>query len=260
MHKIMFSLMLGCLSLPLAAQELETPTSMIEQPDRIFKLGAGFLTLQKPYKGLDRDCYGIPFVFYQDQKLTIFGPTASYSFFGEDDQWAFQGIARLRTEGFDDDDSRYLNGMSDRDPTLELGLRYITDLDFAVMSLDFYHDVLDEHRGYEFRMTLRKSFRDVMNIESLNLTPIAGINWRNKQLNDYYYGVKSSEAIAGRPAYDAGGSFGWLTGLQLDYKLSEKWSLLGMVNIEWLDSEITDSPIVDDDYAVSFLLGALYEF
>lgn len=261
MQKMILTAALVCLyALPLIAQDLETPTPVTEPPQRIFKLGAGFLTLEKPYKGVDQECYGIPFVFYQDQKLTIFGPMVSYSFFGEDNQWAFQGLARIRTEGYDEDDSRYLTGMSDRDPTLELGLRYITDLDFAVMSLDFYHDILDEHSGYEFRCSLRKSFRNVLNIESLTLTPSAGVNWRNKQLNDHYYGVRPTEAIAGRPAYNAGGCVNWLTGLQLDYKLSEKWSLLSMVNVEWLDSEITDSPIVDKDYSVSFLLGAMYEF
>jgi outer membrane protein len=260
MSKIVYFAMMVSFSLPLMAQDPESAAPMAQEPQRTFRLGAGLLSLQKPYKGVDADCYGIPFLFYQDQKLTIFGPMASYSFFGEDNQWAFQGLARIRTEGYDDDDSHYLNGMSDRDPTLELGLRYLTDLDFAVLSMDFTHDVLDEHRGYEFRLTLRKLFQNILDIESLNLTPSAGVNWRSKQLNDYYYGVRSSEAAAGRPAYDAGGSVGWLTGLQLDYKLTEEWSLFSMVNVEWLDSEITDSPIVEDDYSVSLLFGALYEF
>lgn len=242
------------------AQDLRSPDISAERPDRTFRLGAGVLSLHKPYKGVDADCYGIPFLFYQDQKLTIFGPMASYSFFGEDNQWAFQGLARVRTEGYEEDDSRYLNGMSDRDPTLELGARFLTDLDFAVLSMDFTHDVLDEHRGYEFRLTLRKMFRNILDIESLNLTPSAGVNWRSKQLNDYYYGVRTSEVAAGRPAYNASGSVGWLTGLQLDYKLTEKWSLFSMLNVEWLGSEITDSPIVEDHYSASLLFGAMYEF
>jgi len=260
MRKIVFTLILLSFSIPLSAQNPETTEPMTEPPQRIFKLGAGFLTLDKPYKGIDQECYAIPFIFYQDQKFTLFGPMASYSLFGEDNQWALQGLARIRAEGYDNDDSSYLNGMSDRDPTLELGLRWMHNLDFAVMSLDFTHDVLDEHRGYEFKFSLRKPFQNVFDIESLTLIPSAGVNWRSKQLNDYYYGVRPSEAIAGRPAYDVGSSFGWLTGLQLNYQLSEKWSLLSIVNLEWFDDEITDSPIVDEDYSVSFLLGAMYEF
>jgi len=260
MRKFMFSTMLICFTtLPLWAQDLD-PAPAVERPQRIFKIGAGFLTLQKPYKGVDQDCYGIPFIFYRDQKLTIFGPMASYSFFGSEDRWALQGLARIRTEGYDNDDSRYLNGMSDRDRTLELGLRWMQNLDVAILSFDFTHDVLDEHRGYEFKFALRKPFRNVWDIEPLTLTPVAGLNWRSKQLNDYYYGVRSSEAAAGRPVYNAGGGITYLTGLQIDYKLSEKWSLLGMVNVEWMGSEISDSPIVEDHYSVSCLLGAMVEF
>jgi outer membrane protein len=222
--------------------------------------GAGVLSLQQPYKGAESECYAVPFIIYEGPKLSIFGPVATYSFFGEENRWAFQGLARIRAEGYDDDDSRYLKGMSDRDPTAELGLRYLTDLDFAVLTLDFSHDVLDEHRGYECRLTLQKTFRSILDIDSLNLTPLAGVNWRSKQLNDYYYGVRPSEARPGRPACDVGGSVGWLTGLRLDYKLAEKWSLFSMVNVEWLDSEITDSPIVEDDFSLSVLAGLLWEF
>ncbi len=261
MRKIIFSIIIvSFISTPLIAQDMEPTIPMGEQPQQVFKLGAGFVTLWKPYKGVDAEHIPFPLVHYQYQKLTIFGPTASYSFFSEDNQWALQGLARIRNEGYDDDDSFYLNGMSDRDPTIELGARFMYNLDFAVMCLDFTHDVLDEHRGYEFKFSLRKPFQNVFNIESLDLTPIAGINWRSKQLNDYYYGVKASEAIAGRPAYDVGGSIGYITGLQLDYQLTEKWTLLSLVNIEWLDSEISDSPIVEDDYSIAFVLGAMYEF
>ena len=42
------------------------------------------------------------------------------------------------------------------------------------------------------------------------------------------------------------------------HKLSSRWSLLGVVQYEWLDDEITDSPVVDEGYEASFLLGALY--
>jgi outer membrane protein len=222
--------------------------------------GGGVLTLQKPYKGVEAECYALPLVIYQGPKLTLFGPTAAYSLFGEEDRWGVLALARIRTEGFNNNDSRYLNGMSDRDPTVELGLRYLQDFSFAVLSLDFSHDILDKHSGWETRLSLRKTFRDILDIESLNLTPSVGLNWRNKQLNDYYYGVRVSEAAPSRPAYNAGGSVGWLTGLQLNYKLSEKWSFFGLANLEWLDKEITDSPIVEKEYTLSLLGGLLWEF
>lgn len=255
MRKILFLIVL-VLSAVSAAEK------NINESESVGKLwaGGGFLTLQKPYKGVEAECYALPLLIYQGPKLTLFGPVATYSLFGEENRWAFQGLARIRTEGYNNNDSRYLDGMSDRDPTVELGLRYLHDLNFAVLTLDFSHDILDKHSGWESRLTLRKTFRDILDIQSLNLTPSIGLNWRNKQLNDYYYGVRATESESGRDAYNVGGSLGWLTGLQLNYKLSEKWSLFGLANLEWLDNEITDSPIVEKDYTLSLLAGLFFEF
>lgn len=84
--------------------------------------------------------------------------------------------------------------------------------------------------------------------------------YRNSQLNDYYYGVRSSEAIPGRPEYDVCDSIGLLTVLSLNYRLNKRWSVMGMAAIQWLGSEIIDSPIVEKDYMVSMLLGIMCRF
>ena len=64
----------------------------------------------------------------------------------------------------------------------------------------------------------------------------------------------------GRPQYDAGDSTGLTTGLRLNYRLDDRWSLMGMAFLEWLGDEITESPIVDKDYVASFLIGIMYRF
>jgi len=60
------------------------------------------------------------------------------------------------------------------------------------------------------------------------------ITYRSRQLNDYYYGVRSSEAIPGRPEYDVGDSVGLLTALRLNYRLNELWSVMAMGSVQWL--------------------------
>lgn len=229
-------------------------------PDSVFRLGPGAIYIQDPYKGVDADVYPIPMFIYRGERLTVFGPRATWSLFGEKDRWGVEALVRLRLEGYEDDDSRALTGMDDRDGTLELGLQYIHDFDFAVFSADFSHDVLGEHDGYEFRVLLSKGFNNALDVEGLRLTPRVGFNWRSGDLNDYYYGVRPGEALPGRPAYTADSSAGPLTALQVDYPLNDKWNLFGLVSIEWLANDITDSPIVDQDYITSALIGALYEF
>lgn len=246
-----------------AAQVLparDVPEAAPSKDESLFLLGPGVLYIRDPYKGVDEDIYPIPLFIYRGERLSIFGPRATYSLFGEKDRWGVEALFRLRLEGYEDNDSRCLRGMDDRDGTIELGMRYIHDLDFAVVSAEFSQDILGEHDGCEMRLTLSKAFNSVLGIESLRLTPIVGVNWRSGDLNDYYYGVRPSEALPGRRAYTADSAPGLLTALQADYKLSNRWSLFGLVSLEWLDDEITDSPIVARDQITSALLGALYKF
>ena len=86
------------------------------------------------------------------------------------------------------------------------------------------------------------------------------ITYRSRQLNDYYYGVRSSEAIPGRPEYDVGDSVGLLTALRLNYRLNELWSVMAMGSVQWLGNKITDSPIVEKHYRASLLLGIMRRF
>jgi outer membrane protein len=87
-----------------------------------------------------------------------------------------------------------------------------------------------------------------------------GFSWLSNDLADYYYGVRSDETKVGRPAYSAGSGVNWFAGLGTDYKLDEKWSLFAQFSYEWLNNEITDSPIVDDDYKITILAGAMYKY
>jgi outer membrane scaffolding protein for murein synthesis (MipA/OmpV family) len=48
--------------------------------------------------------------------------------------------------------------------------------------------------------------------------------------------------------------------LAMRRRLSEGWSLMAAVQYEWLDREITDSPIVDSNYQASFIAGVLYSW
>jgi outer membrane protein len=87
-----------------------------------------------------------------------------------------------------------------------------------------------------------------------------GLNLRSENLNNYYYGVRGKEATANRTAYKSGSSVNPYAGVALDYQLAGRWSIFSMFRNEWLGSEITDSPIVDQDSKISVILGLLYRF
>ena len=239
--------------------EFSTGKSDYAGPKNLFSAGAGVIITKGPYKGADTDSQGIPFFLYRTDRLSIYGPMMSYSLF-EDDGWEIDALAKVRFEGYDEDDSRFLQGMNDRKWTLEMGGSLSKTFAIGDITADVSADVLNEHKGYELRLYYSYDFRNVFENPALTVTPDIGIAYRSSQLNDYYYGVRASEVIAGRPEYNVGDSTGLMAGLRVNYKISEKLSLMSMISLEWLDDEIRNSPIVDEDYIESFLLGIMYRF
>ncbi|MBN2182700.1 MAG: MipA/OmpV family protein [Sedimentisphaerales bacterium] len=229
------------------------------RPMNIFSAGAGAIVTKEPYKGVDTESRGIPFFLYRTERLSLYGPMMSYSLF-EDEHWEMDAIAKVRFEGYEDDDSRFLQGMDDREWTMELGGSLSKNLAAGDLTVDFAADILNEHKGHEIRLYYSYDFRNVLRNQALTVSPNVGLSYRNHQLNDYYYGVRSSEATASRPEYHVGDSTGLMAGLMGNYKLRENLNLTVLISFEWLGDEIRSSPIVDKDHIESFLLGIIYMF
>ena len=238
---------------------VEAPAEKYAGTREVFMAGAGAVITRNPHKGIGTESRGIPLFFYQREKLSLYGPIANYSLL-DDGGWQVRGLARMRFEGYEEDDSRYLRGMDDREWTLELGGSVSRGFGPGELTALATADVLNEHRGHEVRLSYDYDFRGAFNVPELSLTPGVGVTYRSSDLNDYYYGVRSDEATPGRLQYDVGDSSGLLTSLRLNYMLDEQWSVMAMASVQWLGSEITDSPIVEKHYMASLLLGMMYRF
>lgn len=247
-------IVLGMFSAAFAENPADKP-----QESSLFMAGVGTLFVDKAQKGADTDLYVLPLLIDTRHHLLVYGTNIQYVLY-YDDGWMFSAIGASRLEGYDDNESARLRGMRDRDNTYELGASLSKEFSWGKIEGLFLGDILNEHRGQEARLTCSKQFSDALDIKSLKLTPSIGFNWRSHQLNDYYYGVKTYEAVAGRPVYHAGSSNNLLTGLRADYSLTEKWSLFGSLDVEWLASEIKDSPIVGTDHLLSVFFGILGRF
>ncbi len=44
------------------------------------------------------------------------------------------------------------------------------------------------------------------------------------------------------------------------YDITPRWHILGNIRADYLSSEITDSPIVDQDWMLSGMISVLYSF
>jgi MipA family protein len=77
---------------------------------------------------------------------------------------------------------------------------------------------------------LRIGYRYDWAIGKLQLQPQFALAARDAKLNNYYYGVRASEATATRSLYAPGSGVNVEFGLSAVYRLTERWRLFGGVS------------------------------
>ena len=199
----------------------------------------------------------IPILLYEGQHFFVRGTTLGWDF-ADSEVWEYAIIGEYLNYGYDDSDSNFLDGMSDRDPSIGVGGHIILKLEKLGLKFSVVTDVANESDGSQ---VVGKIFYRHKTGTGLALTPSASIVWQDEDFNDYYYGVRGREATPARRAYSADHDVNFRLGLQAAYrKPGSNWLITGGVNYEFLGDEIDDSPITNDDEVFSALIGVGYTF
>ncbi len=222
-------------------------------------LGAGAIISEKPYEGVDTEVYVIPFARLYYRNFFFEGTRLGYELYKTEDI-KFSPILQWRFDGYEEDDSDTLAGMDDRDMTLDGGAEVEFKTEFGMLRLSWVADLLSEHQGHEFEVGFSRRISNAFAVEGLSVIPNVSASYLSSDLADYYYGVRSGESIAGRPAYNTGSGINYSAGVNIIYVLAEKWDLIAGFEYTWLDDDIQDSPIVSEDGIFSFLAGVAYKF
>jgi len=149
-----------------------------------------------------------------------------------------------------------LAGMAHRSPGLDLGLAYQQRNSWGTVFGELLHDAATGSNGTEVRAGYRYDWK----VGNLQLQPQFTLAARGRNLNNYYYGVRASEATATRPAYEPGAGLNTEIGLSAVYRLSERWRVLAGISAKHLASGIRGSPIVRDRTQLAGQLGLAYDF
>lgn len=216
-------------------------------------VGAGVVVQSSPYRGADAlRVLPIPAVTYIGERVQVLGLVAQVGLVN----WSkmrLAATARYRMGGYDEDDSRYLEGMGDRKDSLFGGLALQAPLAWGwKISAGYEHDVLDRVGGGFGRLGLRRGFQ----LGRVSVAPGLAVNWWSSELARHEFGVRPGEAREGRAAYRPGAVVNIEPGLALSAEWRGAWRLILSVSAECLAKELRDSPLVDES-AVYKLFGAL---
>lgn len=218
-------------------------------------LGVGVAAQQPPQEGADRQVVVLPFPTYEGERLTANFGSIAYAL-ANTGQLRFAVEGQLRFDGYDPDESAALEGLEERDPTLDAGFSITASRDWGIASLKVMTDVLGVHEGYE----ISASYQYPLEFDRWTIVPGITASWPSDDLVDYYYGVRADEATADRPAYSGGSVMNASASIDATYSLAPRWDVVGGAEYTRLGDEITDSPIIAKDYEAIMYGAIVYRF
>jgi outer membrane protein len=224
-----------------------------------YALGLAVSGGQSPFAGADASYIAYPYLTsfedsaFTDDWLLIREGDLGFRWVSEGG-WELGAVGRFQTLTLGSNDAPELEGLKDRRWTVEIGpiigyRRWPVHINFKT-----YAEILDRHDGFisqlAFSLPLRwgRSF----------IIPAVELIHQTSDYTNYYFGVSPMEARPTRPEYVAGSALNTELKIRWGYEITEKWLLSGSLGLEYLDSEITNSPIVGRDKLWSARLGVAY--
>jgi outer membrane scaffolding protein for murein synthesis (MipA/OmpV family) len=96
--------------------------------------------------------------------------------------------------------------------------------------------------------------------DRFRFTPSIRLNYMMPRLTRHDYGVSAAEATTDRPAYRPGSALNPEAGFSIFAEITPKITGAIISSIEWFDSSIRQSPIVEDHYVIKGTAFVVYMF
>lgn len=237
-------------ALPVRGQEAEA-----QETASRWGIGLGAAVIDRPYRGYDDETKGLPILYFENRWTEINGGRFD-SKINRSEVLNFRIRARYTQDGYDPDESDYLQGMEERDDSVWAGGAVIWNSPFAEVSAEYLVDAMDKSKGSRGRILAERRF----GMGRFGLTPRMAAEWVDDKYVAYYYGVSTEEATLARPAYDGDGTVNIEAGLRLDYSPAQRHTFFLDVAATEFGDEIKQSPLVDQSRQTRISAGYLFRF
>jgi outer membrane protein len=224
-------------------------------------LGLGAISKQQSYTDIDRDNMAIPLIYFENRWVQLLGPRLELKLpgleWGKEQELSFGVGIEFDGSGYKGSDAPILSGMAKRKDGILAGASAKWSNPLVNVSTEWMIDAGNASKGQRISIGLERSF----NLgERFMFTPSATAIWLDKKYADYYYGVRSAEARADRPAYIADSTVNAELALRTDYMIDQRQMLFASLEYTLLGSEIKDSSLVERSGETMVFLGYLYRF
>ena len=140
--------------------------------------------------------------------------------------------------------------------SLNIGFEIIHDFKWGSVNFQTTSDVIGVHSGYESTLDISKSWKN----NNWGFLIHAGVQWKSKNLVNYYYGVDYEfDPIVGIK-YEPNASLDSSIGFSTSYRLSNNLSFITTLNYTRYGRSIANSPLIDESSSHSIFSGLFYRF
>ncbi len=224
-----------------------------------YALGVSIATSQNPYVGVSNSTFAYPYLTsfthasLTDDWFLIRAGNMGIRYVTKSD-WELGVIGRIQTLGFGSNDSDELLGLEPRSWAIEAGplvgwRRWPVQIHFRS-----FRGLTGDNDGItsEVEFSLPRKFGRGHFVPSVKFIHM------DDEYSDYYFGVSEQESTPTRPEYHPGAITNTSVGFTLGYELTPQWLLSTTIGLEFLDSSVTASPIVERDHLWSANIGLAY--
>ena len=149
-----------------------------------------------------------------------------------------------------------LAGLKDRKTPIPIGVGTFQQTSYGAFFFNAFVDA-----GASRGALIEATYAAEVKLGSLSLYPQLGLERRSAKYANYLYGVTPSESLAsGYGVYSPGASTTPVLGLAADYSITENWVINMQLRRKWLDSAVTNSPLVVRKTQDTGYIGLSYRF
>ncbi len=255
---ILAALFFAAWHVPAAAQEV-TEVFFSRAPAGSAALGGGLRTGQSPYRASDNEddvqLDLVPLYLYEGKYVFARGTAGGFHLY-KDNGLELNLYGRYRFQKLDPNSNSFYEGLEDRDQSVDGGIELGLYRPWGELKLDWVSDLLDRHNGQEVRASYRYRF----NRGPWSFSPFFAWTWQNENLVNYYFGVSEAEALPDRPAYTPGAAQWFSYGLNTSWQATDRIQWFANITFGGASSEITNSPLLEEDGFSSAFVGGTYLF
>lgn len=226
---------------------------------KLGRIGAGAIVIARgsPYAQSDNNPIDIfPAIVYLGNRIQITGPYAQIGILGSGST-RLAGTIGYRQATYEEEDSPVLIGMQDRESTAMAGISLQMDtLAGFNIEASYQWDILDRIGGSEGNLSLSRPIP----WKRYRFTPSVSLHFMQSNMANHDYGVSVSEETADRKAFQPGSTITPELGMSVFAEITPRITGALMTAAEWFDSDIRNSPIVDDHYVLKGTAFVVYIF